>query len=60
MKEHPQAKIILAGHTDNIGTWDYNMKLSHRRAASVRTYLVEKCDRARSNPVAPKQRREDL
>jgi OOP family OmpA-OmpF porin len=42
MKEHPKAQIILAGHTDNIGTWDYNMKLSHRRAASVRTYLVEK------------------
>ncbi|MEE4166350.1 MAG: OmpA family protein [Desulfocapsaceae bacterium] len=42
MKDHPTARIILAGHTDNIGTWDYNIKLSHRRAASVRSYLVEK------------------
>ena len=42
MKDHPKAQIILAGHTDNIGTWDYNIKLSHRRAASVRSYLVEK------------------
>lgn len=41
MKEHPEARVILAGHTDNIGTREYNMKLSHRRAASVRTYLVE-------------------
>ena len=42
MKEHPNARVILAGHTDNIGTWDYNIKLSHRRAASVRDYLVKK------------------
>ena len=42
MKDHPKARVILAGHTDNIGTWEYNIKLSHRRAASVRTYLVEK------------------
>lgn len=42
MKEHPKARIVLAGHTDNVGTWDYNMKLSHRRASSVRAYLVEK------------------
>ena len=42
MKDHPKARVILAGHTDNIGTWDYNIKLSHRRAASVRDYLVKK------------------
>jgi OOP family OmpA-OmpF porin len=42
MKEHPKARVVLAGHTDNIGTWDYNIKLSHRRAASVRQYLVDK------------------
>jgi len=42
LKEHPSARIVLAGHTDNIGTWNYNIKLSHRRAASVRSYLVDK------------------
>lgn len=42
LRQHPKARIILAGHTDNIGTREYNLKLSHRRAASVRTYLVEK------------------
>lgn len=42
MKEHPKARVVLAGYTDNIGTREYNMKLSHRRAASIRNYLVEK------------------
>jgi OOP family OmpA-OmpF porin len=42
MRNNPESRVILAGHCDNIGTWDYNIKLSHRRAASVRNYLVEK------------------
>jgi len=42
LRKHPQARIVLAGHTDNIGTKEYNMQLSHRRAANVRAYLVEK------------------
>jgi OOP family OmpA-OmpF porin len=42
LREHPEARIVLAGHTDNIGSREYNMKLSHRRAASVRNYLVTK------------------
>lgn len=42
MKEYPKARVVLAGHTDSVGTREYNMKLSHRRAASVRRYLVEK------------------
>jgi len=32
-------KIRITGHTDNIGTKDYNMKLSQRRADAVRDYL---------------------
>ena len=42
MRSHPEARIVLAGHTDNIGTREYNMKLSHRRASAVRDYLVTK------------------
>jgi OOP family OmpA-OmpF porin len=42
LKEHPQARTVLAGHTDNIGGEKYNIKLSQRRAESARTYLVEK------------------
>ena len=42
MRDNPDTRVILSGHCDNIGTWEYNIKLSHRRAASVRDYLVEK------------------
>ena len=35
-------RVVLAGHTDSVGTEEYNMKLSQRRAESARTYLTEK------------------
>lgn len=34
--------IELIGHTDNIGTEEYNMQLSKQRAESVEKYLVSK------------------
>ncbi|HSY96777.1 MAG TPA: OmpA family protein, partial [Steroidobacteraceae bacterium] len=33
--------ISVTGHTDRIGSHAYNMKLSERRAESVKSYLVE-------------------
>jgi outer membrane protein OmpA-like peptidoglycan-associated protein len=33
--------LSVFGHTDDVGTTDYNQKLSLRRAAAVRDYLVE-------------------
>jgi OOP family OmpA-OmpF porin len=42
LKEWPQAKGEISGHTDNVGSDKYNLSLSQRRAASVKKYLVEK------------------
>jgi OOP family OmpA-OmpF porin len=33
-------KITITGYTDNVGTADYNMKLSLRRAEAVRDYVI--------------------
>jgi OOP family OmpA-OmpF porin len=34
--------LIVVGHTDSIGSHDYNLKLSVARSAAVRDYLVSK------------------
>lgn len=36
----PNAKLVVAGHTDSIGTEEYNMGLSRRRAKAVKDVLV--------------------
>jgi outer membrane protein OmpA-like peptidoglycan-associated protein len=33
-------KLQIEGHTDSVGSADYNQRLSENRADSVRTYLV--------------------
>ena len=38
---YPGLKIQLEGHTDNVGSDDYNMKLSERRADAGRDYLTQ-------------------
>ena len=42
MKKNPAMSVELQGHTDNIGTKEYNKDLSMRRANAVAKYLVEK------------------
>jgi OOP family OmpA-OmpF porin len=42
LQKHPLLKVEIQGHTDSTGPADYNLKLSDRRAASVRDYLIEK------------------
>ena len=41
VKKYPGAKVSLEGHTDSIGTEQYNQALSERRAESVKNYLVK-------------------
>jgi OOP family OmpA-OmpF porin len=41
LQNNPDAYVIISGHTDSIGTEEYNMGLSRRRAESVGRYLVE-------------------
>ena len=42
LKENPDKKADLEGHTDSIGTDKYNQGLSERRAASVKDYLAKR------------------
>jgi OOP family OmpA-OmpF porin len=42
LNQNPSMKVELQGHTDNIGSKDYNMGLSKRRANAVKAYLAKK------------------
>jgi len=42
MKKSPSTTAVIEGHTDYVGTEEYNLNLSQRRADSVMNYLVEK------------------
>jgi len=54
--------VTIEGHTDSIGSDAYNQRLSERRAAAVKQYLVSKgvgadrlttVGRGEKDPVAP-------
>jgi len=40
MEKNPGIKIEISGHTDNVGTPDYNLQLSQNRSGTVNDYLV--------------------
>ncbi|MFN5415880.1 MAG: OmpA family protein, partial [Flavobacteriia bacterium] len=40
IKQHPELKIEISGHTDNDGVEIYNLDLSQRRAKAVFEYLI--------------------
>ncbi len=42
MKLDQIEQVIVVGHTDSIGTEEYNQKLSERRAKTVADYLISK------------------
>jgi OOP family OmpA-OmpF porin len=60
---HPDMKLAIEGHTDNVGAAAANQTLSDKRAAAVKAYLVQnfQVDAARltskgfgsTKPVAP-------
>lgn len=42
MLRNPKMKLLVHAHTCTIGTKEYNLDLSERRAKSVKTYLTKK------------------
>jgi len=41
MKKYPHATITVVGHTCDLGTGEYNDRLSYDRAEAVRFYFIE-------------------
>nr|WP_244635964.1 OmpA family protein [Chthonobacter albigriseus] len=41
LTEDPDLELLVVGHTDSEGSFDYNLDLSNRRAAAVAAALVE-------------------
>jgi outer membrane protein OmpA-like peptidoglycan-associated protein len=61
LKEHGNITVTVEGNTDNVGSEEYNQKLSVRRATAVRDYLAQHgiaaarmtvVGKGESNPVA--------
>ncbi len=44
MEQYPDVIVELEGHTDSVGTNEYNMNLSQRRADAVRQVLIDEFD----------------
>jgi len=63
LKQYPDNRVRIEGHTDSVGSAKYNQKLSEKRAESVANYIVRKhqIDKNRletvglgeSQPIAP-------
>lgn len=41
IQNHPQFKIVVEGHTDQLGSNEYNLSLGERRAKFVRDSLIK-------------------
>lgn len=41
MNKYPNTTAVIEGHSDNVGTSEYNQKLSQHRAESVVNYLID-------------------
>jgi OOP family OmpA-OmpF porin len=40
LQMNPTLNVTIEGHTDSVGTADYNLSLGERRAIAVRDYLL--------------------
>ena len=41
LNQYPDRRVLIEGHTDNVGNADYNQGLSQQRAESVESYLMQ-------------------
>ena len=66
MEKDTNARLVLAGYTDGVGSEGYNLELSQKRAEAVRDYLMATSRSARivspslnwfgkANPIASNQ-----
>lgn len=63
LREHPDLNVAIEGHTDALGTDEYNTELSRERAQAVVNWLVEEAEldparltaagKGKTEPVAP-------
>ncbi|MCF8361202.1 MAG: OmpA family protein [Prolixibacteraceae bacterium] len=51
MKENPTVEIEISGHTDTIGSEDYNLQLSKKRAGEIADFLSQYIDLSRIKAV---------
>jgi OmpA-OmpF porin, OOP family len=52
LRKNKNIKIMLEGHTDDVGAADYNEKLSSNRATAVKDYLTkQEIDASRINTI---------
>lgn len=42
LKEYPNTDVVIVGHTDSVGTYQYNQDLSERRARAAANYLISR------------------
>lgn len=58
LNEYPNARFTIEGHTDSIGSYEFNQTLSEARAQAVKTFLVENgIDSSRLTAVGYGERR---